>query len=118
VKFAAKPQLAQRMIERAITAKAPFTWVAADELHGGSRPPRAWLEQRRLPYVLAAARDHRVPAGAGHAIRADQLAARLPRRAWQRLPAGDGAKGRRRHDRAWVANTAPRPRPPRPIVRR
>jgi hypothetical protein len=37
--------------------------------------------------------DHRVPAGAGRATRADELAARLPRHAWQRLSAGAGAKG-------------------------
>ena len=33
------------------------------------------------------------PAGAGRTIYADELAARLPRRAWQRLSAGKGAKG-------------------------
>jgi SRSO17 transposase len=30
VTFATKPQLARRMIERAITAELPFTWVAGD----------------------------------------------------------------------------------------
>jgi len=42
--------------------------------------------------VLAVARDHHVPAGAGRTVRADELDARLPRRAWQRLSAGDGAR--------------------------
>ena len=46
--------------------------------------------------------DHRVPAGARPATRADELAARLPRRAWQRLSAGAGAKGQRWYDWAWI----------------
>ncbi len=37
---------------------------------------------------------------------ADELAARLPRRAWQRLPAGDGAEGSRYYDWAWVTINA------------
>jgi hypothetical protein len=53
--------------------------------------------------VLAVSRDHRVPAGAAHTTRADELAARLPRRAWQRLSAGEGAKGHRYHDWAWIS---------------
>jgi hypothetical protein len=52
--------------------------------------------------VLAVACHHRVPAGAGRTLRADELAARLPRRAWQRLPAGAGAKGQRWYDWAWI----------------
>jgi hypothetical protein len=59
--------------------------------------------------VLAVACDHRVPAGAGHTIRADQLAARLPRKAWQRLSAGTGAKGHRWYDWAWVTINDPGP---------
>jgi SRSO17 transposase len=59
--------------------------------------------------VLAVARDHRVPAGAGRTVRADALAARLPRRAWQRLSAGDGAKGHRWYDWAWVTISNPGP---------
>ena len=76
--FATKPQLAKRMIERAAGAAVPFAWVAGDEVYGGNGPLRTWLETRRTGYVLAVACDHRVPAGAGHTIRADQLAARLP----------------------------------------
>ena len=59
--------------------------------------------------MLAVARDHRVPAGAGRTVRADELAARLPRRAWQRLSAGDGAKGHRWYDWAWVTISNPGP---------
>ena len=107
--FATKPQLARLMIERAVSARVPFAWVAADEAYGDNGPLRTWLEQQHIAYVLAVARDHRVPAGAGRTVRADELAARLPRRAWQRLSAGDGAKGHRWYDWAWVTISNPGP---------
>ena len=109
VAFATKPQLARLMIERAVSARVPFAWVAADEAYGDNGPLRTWLEQQHIAYVLAVARDHRVPAGAGRTVRADELAARLPRRAWQRLSAGDGAKGHRWYDWAWVTISNPGP---------
>jgi SRSO17 transposase len=37
--------------------------------------------------------------------RADAIAARLPRRAWQRLSAGAGAKGHRVYEWAWIDHT-------------
>ena len=41
VKFATKPQLARRMIERAVTAQVPFAWVAGDEVYGDNGPLRS-----------------------------------------------------------------------------
>ena len=58
--------------------------------------------------MLAVARNHRVTTGAG-ARRADVLAGRLPGRAWQRWSAGEGAKGHRYYDWAWVAIDPGRP---------
>jgi len=107
--FATKPQLARLTIERAVSARVPFAWVAADEAYGDNGPLRTWLEQQHIAYVLAVARDHRVPAGVGRTVRADELAARLPRRAWQQLSAGDGAKGQRWYDWAWVTISNPGP---------
>jgi SRSO17 transposase len=98
--FATKPELARRMIGRAVTAHILFAWVSGDEVYGDNGALRAWLEGQHLAYVLAVACDHRVPAGAG---RADRLAARLPRRAWQQLSAGQGVKGHRYYDWAWAA---------------
>jgi SRSO17 transposase len=77
VTSATKPQLAKRMIERAAGAAVPFAWVAGGEVYGNSGPLRTWLETRRSAYVLAVASDHRVPAGAGRTLRADDLAAHL-----------------------------------------
>jgi SRSO17 transposase len=109
VTFATKPQLARGMIEQAAGAAVPFAWVAGDEVYGDNGPLRTWLETQRIAYVLAVACDHRVPAGPGRTIRADQLAARLPGKAWQRLSAGAGAKGHRWYDWAWVTINDPGP---------
>ena len=106
------------MIERAVTAQVPFAWVAGDEVYGDNEPLRTWLEAQHLPYVLAVACDHRIPAGPGHAIRADQLAARLSRRAWQRLSAGNGAKGHRWYDWAWIIISDPGPGHRHLLIRR
>src|SRR6516225_2196847 len=109
VTFATKPQLARRMIERAVAAKVPFAWVAGDEVYGDNGPLRTWLEAQHIAYVLAVACDHCIPAGAGKAVRADELAARLPSQSWQRVSAGDGAKGRRHYDWAWITISHPAP---------
>jgi SRSO17 transposase len=107
--FATKPQLARRMIGRAIAAGVPFSWFTADEAYGDNGKLRTWLEESQVRYVLAVSCDHRIPAGADRVTRADVLAARLPRRAWQRLSAGNGAKGQRYYDWAWVTITTSSP---------
>jgi len=107
--FATKPELAWRMIERALTAGVPFGWFAGDEVYGDYGKLRTRLEKAQIRYVLAVSCDHRLPAGAGHTLRADELAARLPRRAWQRLSAGKGAKGQRYYDWAWITVRHPGP---------
>jgi SRSO17 transposase len=53
VGFATKPELARRMLERALEAGVPAGWVTADEVYGGSPALRGWLETRQVPYVLA-----------------------------------------------------------------
>ena len=103
VAFATKPELAWRMIGRAMAAGVPFSWFTADEVYGGNGKLRTRLEAAQIRYVLAVSCTHRVPAGPGHTIRADELAARVPRQAWQRASAGPGAKGHRYYDWAWAA---------------
>jgi SRSO17 transposase len=100
--FATKPELALRMIIRTLDAKTPAGWAAGDEVYGADPGLRAGLEECQLSYVLAVAKSHPVTTAAG-AARADALAARVPARAWQQLSAGEGAKGRRWYDWAWVA---------------
>ena len=58
IAFHTKPQLAQAMLERAVTAGLPAGWVTADTIYGGDRRLRIWLEEQAIAYVLAA-RAHR-----------------------------------------------------------
>lgn len=105
VSFATKPQLAQRMIARAIAAGMPFAWVAGDEVYGSDRRLRRFLEQHERPFVLAVRSNEKlwsVLAGRLGQQTAADLAAALPDAAWHRLSAGAGAKGERLYDWARV----------------
>ena len=99
--FATKPALAAVMVTRAVQAQVPAAWVAGDEVYGADPQLRRTIRGHHLGYVLQVAANRRVPTGAGP-IRVDQLPARLPRRAWQRLSAGAGSKGHRVYSWAWV----------------
>ncbi|MFI6079353.1 IS701 family transposase [Actinoplanes sp. NPDC051343] len=101
VGFATKPQLARRLIETALAGGLPCRWVTGDEAYGGDPRLAATLRGHRLGYVLAVACSHHVPTGLG-VLRADRLAAGLPKQAWQRLSAGEGAKGFRYYDWAFI----------------
>ena len=109
--FATKPELAIRMITRFLDAGHHTSWVAGDEVYGGNPRLRAALEERGTDYVLAVACSHEVTTQAGK-FRADALARKLPKQAWQKLSAGAGAKGRRFYD--WAAIELPDPAPRQP----
>src|SRR5918993_922841 len=47
VAFATKPELARRMLERALAGYVPAAWVTADEVYGSSPGLRGWLETQR-----------------------------------------------------------------------
>jgi SRSO17 transposase len=51
--FATKTGLARAMLDRALDAGVPAAWVTADEAYGKDGKFRAWLEQRRIGYVVA-----------------------------------------------------------------
>src|SRR5919205_2915672 len=53
VGFATKPELARRMLTRALDAGVPAGWLTADEIYGQDKRLRLWCEQHGLPYVLA-----------------------------------------------------------------
>ncbi len=105
VAFATKPELARRMIARAIAAEVPFAWVLGDEVYGSDRRLRLDLEQQERPFVLAIRSNEKLWSTLDdrmgqHAAAA--LAAAVPQEAWQRLSAGAGAKGERFYDWARV----------------
>jgi SRSO17 transposase len=108
--FRTKPELAQRMLERALDAGVPAAWVTADEVYGGSPPLRGWLEGRGVWHVLAvkctellAVDGPQGPMRQGAA----QLAAAVPAEQWIACSAGPGAKGRRLDDWTRIQLAAP-----------
>jgi SRSO17 transposase len=102
--FATKTDLARTMLARALDAGVPSAWVTADEAYGKDGKFRAWLEQRRIGYVVAVPCDQAVAGSAGTS-RADVLAAHAPAQAWKRRSCGDGAKGPRVYD--WAVASLP-----------
>jgi len=106
VEFATKVTHARRMLARALAAGVPAAWATADEFYGNERGLRRDLQARRVGYVLAVARNHRVTLPTGTA-QVEHVADRLPARSWNRRSAGKGAKGERDHDWAWVRITPP-----------
>ncbi|MER7584364.1 IS701 family transposase [Kitasatospora sp. NPDC097691] len=103
VVFTTKPRLALQMIEQALDAGVSTSWVTGDEAYGHDPGLRAALEVREVGYVLAISCATRVRINQGRtAVRADEVAGRLPASAWHRQSAGPGAKGPRYYDWAWV----------------
>jgi len=72
-------------------------WVTADSVYGADHALRRWLQDHRAGYVLAVTRAQRLGFGRVE-DRMDELAADD----WHRLSAGDGAKGPRLYDWAYV----------------
>jgi SRSO17 transposase len=101
VQFRTKPELAQLMLERALDAGVPASWVTADEVYGGSPALRGWLEGRGMSYVLAVkCTEPLVISGPDGPVRAtaEQVAAAVAAEQWVTASAGQGAKGRRLYD--------------------
>nr|WP_324289662.1 transposase [Streptomyces sp. H27-G5] len=97
-----KPELARRMVERTLAAGVPFSYFLADELYGGSRSLRAWLEEHQVRYVLAIPKSEVLPLADGRTQEARQLWARVPEALMERRSCADGAKGPRAYDFATV----------------
>ena len=106
IEFRTKPQLAQMMLERAVGSGIPFGWVTGDEVYGSDRNLRRWLEREGIPHVLAIKSNEKLWAWTEKGprqVRADRLASWVDECDWQRLSAGDGAKGPRFYDWTTVA---------------
>ena len=104
VEFATKPRIARAMIERAIAADVPFAWVAADTVYGVGEIEMA-LRRAGRGYVLGVTGAHDFNSWVGKpevAGTAAEIAAELPPSAWHRLSAGEGTKGPRLHDWAYL----------------
>jgi SRSO17 transposase len=97
--FATKPELAARMLTRALDAGVPASWVTGDEAYGQVGKLRRVLEDRGVSYVLAVPSNQRVHlAGSSIAdgeVRIDAAVAALAAQAWTTISVGAGAKGPR-----------------------
>lgn len=105
VTFATKPAMACEMVARLLDEGTPCAFVLADAVYGSDSRFRRMLEERQQPYVLAVRSNHTlrfleerglIQTGAATMI------AELPDGAWTSLSAGEGSKGPRLSDWAWV----------------
>lgn len=97
VAFASKPKLGLAMLQRALTAAVPFTWVTGDSVYGADHRLRRLLERHGRGYVLAVTSAQRL----GLKPVEDWLED-VPAKGWRRLSAGEGAKGPRFYDWAYL----------------
>ncbi|WP_262270164.1 IS701 family transposase [Microvirga yunnanensis] len=104
IRFVTKPEIAAQMIERTLAASVPFDWVATDTIYGVGRFEMQ-LRRAGKGYVLGAHASDQFsswiekPEVAGTA---EQIAKALSPEAWTRLSAGDGTKGARLYDWAYL----------------
>jgi SRSO17 transposase len=101
VAFATKPELAQRMLARALSAGVPGRWVVADSVYGHSPDLRTFLQEHGYAYALAVpsievvcvqSRDGPLLADVG------SIAHQLRAQDWQCLSMSQGTKGERLFD--------------------
>jgi len=85
------------MLERAFAAQVPCRWVTSDSVYGADYALRRFIEKSGRGYVLAVTSRQRL----GFKTVADWLED-VPGSGWQRLSAGDGAKGPRLYDWAYL----------------
>lgn len=106
VAFQTKAQLGQAMLTHAWAVGMRGGWVTADEQYGHDGVFRRWLTAQSMPAVLAVPANEQVwlsdPAQRCASTVRAVVACQAPA-VWQRISCGDGAKGRRLYDWAWVS---------------
>src|SRR6266566_9849425 len=100
VEFATKGELAQQMLQRAFAAGVPADWVVGDTVYGYDEL-RLFLEEQQKNYVVAVPETHAIWVQ-GRPQPVGLLAALLPQEAWVVLSAGEGSKGPRLYEWAWL----------------
>jgi SRSO17 transposase len=100
VQFASKGELAKQMLARAFAAGVSAGWVVGDTVYGYDEL-RLWLDEQKKNYVLAVPETHAVWVN-GRQQPVGLLAALLPPDAWVVLSAGEGSKGPRLYEWAWL----------------
>jgi SRSO17 transposase len=104
VGFATKPQMARKMIARAIAANLPFAFVATDTVYG-TGDIETMLRKAGKGYVLGVPSTHVFHSWGKKQLiggSAAEIAQNLRKSAWRRLSSGEGTKGPRLHDWAYL----------------
>lgn len=96
VTFKTKPQLAQKMLERAFSQGIKPDWVLGDSVYG-SWEFRDFLEKHHQPYVVGITSQQRLWVNFEH-IRIDEIVRNKPKKSWTRHGVGNGSKGERVYD--------------------
>ena len=100
VGFATKGELAKQMLIRAFAAEVPADWVVGDTVYGYDEL-RLFLEEQQKNYVVAVPETHMIWVQ-GRQQPVGLVAALLPQDAWVVLSAGEGSKGPRLYEWAWL----------------
>ena len=100
VSFATKGALARQMLARAFAAGVPAEWVAGDTVYGYDELC-LWLDEQQKNYVMAVPETYVVWVQ-GRQQPVGLLASLLPKEAWVVLSAGEGSKGPRLYEWAWL----------------
>jgi SRSO17 transposase len=104
VRFATKPTIAAAMVRRAVDAEVPFAWVAADSVYGVGELEMA-LRRAGKGYVLGVTSSHHFNSWSptlSVSGTAEEIAKDLPAESWIRVSAGNGTKGPRLYDWAYL----------------
>jgi SRSO17 transposase len=97
VTFTTKPKIGRAMLDRALAAHLPFAWVTGDSGYGADSTLRRAIEATGKGYVLSVTSAQRL------GLRpVEDWAKQVRKKGWTRLSAGDGAKGPRLYDWAYV----------------
>jgi len=102
--FLSKPHLALVMLKKAFAAGIEAAWVTADSLYSSSKLRRV-LEQRQQAFVLGITSRFLLRFMQEEGLRqakVKELFDDLSSASWQRLSAGQGTKGERLFDWAWL----------------
>jgi SRSO17 transposase len=95
--FSTKPKQGQAMLKRAFAAGVPCAWVVSDSLYGVDSQTRRLVEAHGRGYVLAVTSAQRLGLKP-----VEEWLGDVPAKGWMRLSAGDGAKGPRLYDWAYL----------------
>jgi len=107
VGFATKLDLAVELLTEAVDAKVPFGWVAMDGGYGQYAQIRNWCAARRLPYIAAVCStlplvQISAPSRRTSISCAKDLLPTLGEGDFERRSCGEGSKGQRFYDWAFV----------------